>query len=49
MIVLLLIFYSSVILLLGAEVTKADTNNHGKQVQPSAIAVKYTEVSREDE
>jgi membrane protein len=44
---LLWVFYSSVILFLGAEVTKAYANNHGRKVKPSSIAVKYEKVHEE--
>mgnify|MGYP005756183099 CR=1 FL=1 len=44
-IVLLWVFYSSVILMLGAEVTKAYANNHGREVEPSEIAEKYEKVN----
>lgn len=40
-ILLLWVFYSSVILLLGAEVTKAYATNRGREVQPKDIAEKY--------
>jgi membrane protein len=43
--VLLWVFYSSVILMLGAEVTKAYANNHGRYVKPSDIAEKYEKVN----
>ncbi|MFD2069173.1 YihY/virulence factor BrkB family protein [Pontibacter silvestris] len=38
---LLWVFYSSVILMLGAEVTKAYANNHDRDVEPTNIALKY--------
>lgn len=44
-IVLLWVFYSSVILMLGAEVTKAYADNHGRDVAPSEIAEKYEKVN----
>jgi membrane protein len=44
-IVLLWVFYSSVILMLGAEVTKAYADNHGRDVKPSEIAEKYVKVN----
>ncbi|WP_299701997.1 YihY/virulence factor BrkB family protein [uncultured Pontibacter sp.] len=44
-VVLLWVFYSSVILMLGAEVTKAYANNHGRYVKPSEIAEKYEKVN----
>jgi membrane protein len=44
-IVLLWVFYSSVILMLGAEVTKAYANNHGREVKPSEIAEKFEKVN----
>jgi membrane protein len=44
-IVLLWVFYSSVILMLGAEVTKAYADNHGRDVEPSEIAEKYEKVN----
>ncbi|MFT2008245.1 YihY/virulence factor BrkB family protein [Pontibacter sp. 13R65] len=40
-VVLLWVFYSSVILILGAEVTKAYANNRGREVEPTGIADKY--------
>ncbi len=40
-IVLLWVFYSSVILILGAEVTKAYANNRGRVIEPTGIANKY--------
>jgi len=40
-ILLLWVFYSSVILMLGAEVTKAYANNQGRQVEPNHIADRY--------
>ncbi|MDX5422423.1 MAG: YihY/virulence factor BrkB family protein [Hymenobacteraceae bacterium] len=43
-ILLLWVFYSSVILMLGAEVTKAYANNHGRKVEPNSIADKYERV-----
>lgn len=48
-VLLLWVFYSSIILLLGAELTKANANQHGRQIQPSPIAVKYKEVKEETE
>lgn len=45
-IILLWVFYSSIILMLGAEVTKAYANNHGRTVKPSSIADKYEKVSK---
>lgn len=39
---LLWVFYSSIILILGAEVTKAYANNRGRKVKPKAIATKYS-------
>ncbi|MCC9166265.1 YihY/virulence factor BrkB family protein [Pontibacter harenae] len=39
-IVLLWVFYSSIILMLGAEVTKAYANNSGRQIEPNEIADK---------
>ncbi|MBD1397110.1 YihY/virulence factor BrkB family protein [Pontibacter sp. JH31] len=44
-IVLLWVFYSSVILMLGAEVTKAYANEHGREVKPSEIAERYEKVN----
>lgn len=44
-VVLLWVFYSSVILMLGAEVTKAYANNHGRGVEASEIAEKYEKVN----
>ncbi|CAN5910714.1 YihY/virulence factor BrkB family protein [soil metagenome] len=40
-VVLLWVFYSSVILFLGAILTKAYANYHGRQAIPTAIAYKY--------
>jgi membrane protein len=40
-VVLLWVFYSSVILFLGAILTKAYANYHGRQAVPTAIAYKY--------
>jgi membrane protein len=40
-IVLLWVFYSSVILILGAEVTKAYANNRGREIEPTEIANRY--------
>lgn len=40
-VLLLWVFYSSVILFLGAVLTKAYANNHGREVKPTAIAFKY--------
>ncbi|WP_181885048.1 YihY/virulence factor BrkB family protein [Pontibacter diazotrophicus] len=48
-VLLLWVFYSSIILLLGAEVTKSYANNHGRKVEPNPIAVKYREISMEEE
>ncbi|WP_162054304.1 YihY/virulence factor BrkB family protein [Pontibacter pamirensis] len=47
-VLLLWVFYSSIILLLGAEVTKAYANNHGRKVEPKSIAEKYREVIGEE-
>jgi membrane protein len=44
-VVLLWVFYSSIILMLGAEVTKAYANNHGRYVKASEIAEKYEKVN----
>lgn len=44
-IILLWVFYSSIILFIGAEVTKAYANNHGREIKPSSIAVKYGEAT----
>lgn len=40
-ILLLWVFYSSIILFLGAEVTKAYIKNKGGEIKPNSIAVKY--------
>lgn len=48
-VLLLWVFYSSIILLLGAEVTKSYAINHGRRVVPKPIAVKYREVKEEEE
>lgn len=45
-IILLWVFYSSIILMLGAEVTKAYANNHGRKAEPSSIAEKYEKVAK---
>lgn len=47
-IILLWIFYSSVILFLGGEITKAYADQRGHQVQAKPIAIKYT-LSEESE
>lgn len=47
-VLLLWVFYSSIILLLGAEVTKSYANNHGRKVEPKPIAEKYREVIVEE-
>jgi membrane protein len=39
-ILLLWMFYSSIILMLGAEVTKAYSHHHGRTIEPSSIAEK---------
>ncbi len=44
-VLLLWVFYSSVILMLGAEVTKAYADNHGREVKPSEIAEKFEKVN----
>lgn len=46
-VVLLWVFYSSVILMLGAEVTKAYADNQGRKVEPSEIAEKFEKVNGE--
>ncbi|MCJ8166099.1 YihY/virulence factor BrkB family protein [Pontibacter sp. E15-1] len=43
---LLWVFYSAVVFVLGAEITKAYANSRGRDVQPKTIAVKYEEVSQ---
>lgn len=48
-VLLLWVFYSSIILLFGAEVTKSYASNHGRKVVPKAIAVKYKVVSSDEE
>lgn len=48
-VLLLWVFYSSIILLLGAEVTKSYALNHGRKVDPSPIAMKYKEVSGDED
>lgn len=40
-ILLLWVFYSSIILVLGAELTKAYSHHHGRKIRPTSIAVKY--------
>jgi len=42
-IILLWIFYSSIILFLGGEITKAYSVNRGHEIKPKSIAVKYTQ------
>lgn len=42
--ILLWVFYSSIILFIGAEVTKAYANNHGREINPSSIAVKLEDL-----
>jgi membrane protein len=42
-VILLWIFYSSIILFLGGEITKAYSVNRGHEVKPKSIAVKYTQ------
>ena len=42
-ILLLWVFYSSIILFLGAEVTKSYAINHGRKIKPTSIAVNYGE------
>lgn len=44
-VVLLWVFYSSIILMLGAEVTKAYADNHGREVAPYDIAEKFEKVN----
>ncbi|CAN5910667.1 YihY/virulence factor BrkB family protein [soil metagenome] len=46
-ILLLWVFYSSIILFLGAELTKSYANNHGREIRPTSIAVKYRRVLEE--
>lgn len=48
-IVLLWIFYSSQILFLGAELTKAYSLHHKRGIEPSSIAVKYKKQILEEE
>ncbi|MFD3001648.1 YihY/virulence factor BrkB family protein [Pontibacter toksunensis] len=47
-VLLLWVFYSSIILLLGAEVTKSYAKNHGREIIPKAIAIKYKKISGEE-
>ncbi len=47
-VLLLWVFYSAVILMLGAEVTKAYADYHNQTITPSAIAVKYERVNRQE-
>jgi len=42
-IILLWIFYSSIILFLGGEITKAYSHNRGHEIKPKSIAVKYSQ------
>lgn len=42
-IILLWIFYSSIILFLGGEITKAYSVNRGHDIKPKSIAVKYSQ------
>lgn len=43
---LLWVFYSSIVFVLGAEITKAYANSRGRDVEPKPIAVKYERVSK---
>nr|MDQ3395003.1 YihY/virulence factor BrkB family protein [Bacteroidota bacterium] len=45
-ILLLWVFYSTIILILGAEVTKAYSQYHGRDIIPNSIAVKYKKIHR---
>ncbi len=45
---LLWVFYSSIVFVLGAEITRAYANSRGRDVAPKAIAVKYDKVNREE-
>jgi membrane protein len=47
-VVLLWVFYSSVILMLGAELTKAYAIHHGRGVVPSKIAEKYSKANEDE-
>jgi len=42
-VILLWIFYSSIILFLGGEITKAYSVNRGHEIKPKSIAVKYSQ------
>lgn len=42
-VILLWIFYSSIILFLGGEITKAYSANRGHEIKPKSIAVKYSQ------
>lgn len=42
-VILLWIFYSSIILFLGGEITKAYSHNRGHEIKPKSIAVKYSQ------
>jgi len=47
-VVMLWVFYSSLIFVLGAVITKAYANIHGREVEPTAIALKYDQLSRNE-
>ncbi|QCR23172.1 YihY/virulence factor BrkB family protein [Pontibacter sp. SGAir0037] len=47
-VLLLWVFYSSIILYIGAIVTKAYANNHGRDIEPSSIAYKFDHVKDEE-
>ncbi|WP_299823946.1 YihY/virulence factor BrkB family protein [uncultured Pontibacter sp.] len=47
-VLLLWVFYSAVILMLGAEVTKAYASHHNRDVAPTEIAVKYKRVNEHE-
>jgi membrane protein len=43
-VLLLWVFYSSIILFLGAQITKSFANYHGRSIRPTSVAVKYERV-----
>lgn len=47
-IILLWVFYSSIIFYLGAEITRAYSNSHGRKTEPTSIAFKYSVKSKRE-
>ncbi|AKD03657.1 YihY/virulence factor BrkB family protein [Pontibacter korlensis] len=47
-VLLLWVFYSAVILMLGAQVTKAYTSYYNREISPTEIATKYERVSEQE-